>query len=497
MNRFLVSNDDGIKAKGIRSLIKRLSLHGEVYVCAPSSQRSCMSQSMTLRTPITVEPIDIPNTEAAFICSGTPADCVKFGIQWAKDNGIDINYVFSGVNHGANGGTDIRYSGTMGAAMEGAMSGIKSIALSVFSHEATEFEFILDMIPELLDISKELDNNTVLNVNSPNLPKWKIKGVKLAPSGPRSFLDRFIVVNEDDEKPNENDDAKIMYPEGKAEYKYKGTLMDFQGTDESIDLGAIAGGYATITPIKVDATDYESLIKLNKLNQKNNICLFMNFQDKLIERVENGNRVVDRARRFAECTDVLGLKIMYSKHFAGDLGEIPEELMDSFSKGEQINTISFDIFDIPGFSEDFLSKKGSRIIISGLEAHASVMQTAMGFIDRGFSVVVLRDCCSSRNADDMEAAMEYLSRKGCMITTYEAFIYSLIRTSKHESIEKIRSIINQSNEAEIQVVNNTEKEIDNFHNEDVYTETKNETINDSQGYIPEPAERIIPDSFKG
>ena len=161
MNKFLVANDDGINALGIQSLIKRLSLYGEVYVCAPSDQRSCMSQSMTLRKPISVEPVEIEGTVASFSCSGTPADCIKFGIQWANDHDIDIDYVFSGVNHGANGGTDIRYSGTMGAAMEGAMSGIRSIAMSVFSHEATEFEFILDMIPEILEISKELPRDVV------------------------------------------------------------------------------------------------------------------------------------------------------------------------------------------------------------------------------------------------------------------------------------------------------------------------------------------------
>lgn len=494
MNRFLVSNDDGINANGIQALIKRLSIYGEVYVCAPESQRSCMSQCMTLRKPITVEPVDIPNTEAAFISSGTPADCVKFGLQWTKDHGIDIDYIFSGVNHGANGGTDIRYSGTMGAAMEGAMSGVRSIALSVFSHEATEFEFILDMIPEILDISKELDNSTVLNVNSPNLPKWKIKGVKLAASGPRSFLDSFIVANEDEVE--ESDDSKLKYPEAKAEYRYKGTLMDFSGTDESIDLGAIASGYATITPIKVDATDYESLIKLNKLNQKDIICLFMNFQEKLIRRVHDGSKVVDKARKFAECADVLGLNMMYVKHFAGDLGDIPEDLMNSFSKAEQINTISFDIFDIPDLTENLLPKKGSKVVISGLEAHASVMQTAMGFIDRGFSVVILRDCCSSRNQEDMDASMEYLSREGCMITTYEAFIYSLIRTSKHESIDKIRSIMNEEKESDIDIENLYDK-LDNHSNDEVYTETKLEAAIDSQSYIPEPAERLIPDSFEG
>lgn len=499
MNRFLVSNDDGINAQGIQMLIKRLALYGEVYVFAPSSQRSCMSQSMTLRHSITVEPIDIPNTKAAFISSGTPADCVKFGIQWTSDNGIDIDYVFSGINHGANGGTDIRYSGTMGAAMEGAMSGFRSIALSVFSHEATEFDFILDMIPEIIEISKGLDTHTVLNVNSPNLPKWKIKGVKLTPSGPRSFLDRFIVV--DDGKDDEV--TKETYPDGKAEYKYKGTLMDFEGTDEAIDLGAIAGGYATITPIKVDATDYESLIRLNKLNQRNTICLFMNFQDKLIQRVSNAESVIERTRRFANCADVLGLQMMYSKHFAADLGEIPSELSKIFTKAKQINTVSFDIFDVPGFSKDFLFKKGSRIVIAGLEAHASVMQTAMGFIDRGFSVVVLKDCCSSRNEDDMQASMEYLSREGCMITTYETFIYSLIRTSKHESIDQIRSIINEepviadyeAEEAKSENIEAKELKTEDIKAEEPAGEVENKVFNSDHGYIPEPAERIIPDSF--
>lgn len=529
MNKFLVANDDGINALGIQSLIKRLSLYGEVYVCAPSDQRSCMSQSMTLRKPISVEPVEIDGTVASFSCSGTPADCIKFGIQWTRDHDIEIDYVFSGVNHGANGGTDIRYSGTMGAAMEGAMSGIRSIAMSVFSHEATEFEFILDMIPEILEISKELPKDVVLNVNSPNLPKWKIKGVKMVSSGPRSFLDRFIISS-----PSNPDNGESIYPDRKAEYKYEGKLMDFSGTDEEIDLGAIAGGYATITPIKVDTTDYESLIKINKLNEKNAICLFMNYQEKLIDRIKNSNEIIDRTKRLAKCADILNLKIIYSKHFAGDLGDIPDELSKLFSKGKKVETVNFDLFDMDGFYQDLIPRAKSKIVILGLEAHVSLLQTALGFIKRGFEVIVLSDCSASRSEENFKVAMDFLSKAGCMIMTYEAFIYSIIGTTNHENIEELLKIINEEYDKEpsddiiakehsdeklieakqenmaykedeyIKDIKDRDEEFVNIAQNEHYVniaqnkefENMAQNKENAYGYMPEPAERIIPDSFE-
>lgn len=451
MNRFLVANDDGINALGIQSLIKRLAYYGEVYVCAPSSQRSCMSQCMTLRDSITVASVEVPNAKAAFQCSGTPADCVKFGVQWASDNGIELDYVFSGINHGANGGTDIRYSGTMGAAMEGAMSGIRSIAMSVFSHEATEFEYILDMIPELLDISSSLSSDVVLNVNAPNLPKWKIAGVKFASCGPRSFVDRFIVAegSEDEKRDTAFDSdydfaSNMKYPEGKAEYKYNGTLLDFKGMDESIDLGAIANDYATVTPVKVDATDYDSLIKLNRLNEDKTLCLFMNFQEKLEKGTFDAKAVLDKAKMFAECAEILELKILYSKHFAGELGDISEKIKPALIHAEQIDTVSFDLFDVPDFEKNLWPYKESNIVIAGLEAHVSVLQTALAFLKRGYRVTVLSDCCHSRDMEDLDAAMELLSKEGCTITTYEALVYKLIGNSNHRYMEELRAIINES-----------------------------------------------------
>lgn len=491
MNKFLVANDDGINALGIQSLIKRLAYYGEVYVCAPSSQRSCMSQCMTLRNPITVEPVEIQGVKAAFQCSGTPADCVKFGIQWAGDNGIELDYVFSGINHGANGGTDIRYSGTMGAAMEGAMSGVRSIAMSVFSHEATEFEYILDMIPEILNISGSLESDVVLNVNAPNLPKWKISGVKFASCGPRSFVDRFIVAtdNNDDKRDTafESDydfERKMKYPEGKAEYKYNGTLLDFAGTDESIDLGAIASGYATVTPVKVDATDYEALIKLNKLNDDKTVCLFMNFQEKLAERIFATKWGLDKVKRFAECSKVLNLKMIYTKHFAGDLGDIVDDLKSVLSHNDQIDTVSFDLFDVPGFEKDMIPYKDSNIVIAGLEAHVSVLQTALGFVRRGYRVTILRDCCYSKDFEDLDTAMELLSKEGCIVTTYEAFIYKILGSSNHRSMEEIRKIINEPTYADMIAEQFDEQFEDEFEYEfeDVPEDTSLEEFDDYLDY---------------
>lgn len=157
----LVSNDDGIQAQGIKELVKALSKEGNVYVSAPASQRSASSHALSVNDKITMKKVDFDCAAMAFEVSGTPADCVKLGLYVLKEKGINIDIVYSGINHGGNLGTDTMYSGTVSAAAEGLFRGLPAVAVSVNSHEAQHFEgaciLAADVLTKVIKDKKTLE----------------------------------------------------------------------------------------------------------------------------------------------------------------------------------------------------------------------------------------------------------------------------------------------------------------------------------------------------
>ena len=140
--RILISNDDGIAANGIRVLTKALADDHDVYVIAPDRERSAAGHSLTLHTPLRVEELEaITGAKRTWVTTGTPGDCVKIGINAILSEDEQPDIVISGINHGPNLGSDILYSGTVSCAMEGAMMGIPSIAVSLASMQADYDDF--------------------------------------------------------------------------------------------------------------------------------------------------------------------------------------------------------------------------------------------------------------------------------------------------------------------------------------------------------------------
>lgn len=176
MKKILIVNDDGIQASGIVRLAAAAKKFGEVWVIAPDSQRSAMSHCITLRDSMDVYPAEFPVEGVhAFKTTGTPADCVRFGILNIMKEKPD--FVFSGINFGFNSGTDIQYSATIGAAMEAATSGIHAIAFSEgFSDEHEVTDAYLESIIEEL-IQKDPGDNNVWNVNFPQCKLSEMKGI--------------------------------------------------------------------------------------------------------------------------------------------------------------------------------------------------------------------------------------------------------------------------------------------------------------------------------
>lgn len=239
----LVANDDGIQARGIKELVKALSEVAAVYVCAPDSQRSASGHGITVSKPIYCEEVEFDGAELAIQLSGTPADCVKLGMKMLSDKGIKVDMVFSGINHGGNLGTDTLYSGTVSAAIEGIICGVPSAAVSVNSHEAEHFEYACHLAVETVKKAYgKLSADTVLNINTPNLPREEIKGLKYTTLGNREYNEFFTPVKTED---------------GRTAYKYTGDPVIYEGLPDTVDVIAMQDGYASITPLHRDLTAYE------------------------------------------------------------------------------------------------------------------------------------------------------------------------------------------------------------------------------------------------
>lgn len=246
----LVANDDGIQAAGIRCLVDALSEVARVYVCAPNSQRSAAGHGMTMSRPIEVEMVEYDKAEKAYAISGTPADCVKIGLYLLGKEGVTIDMVCSGVNMGGNLGTDTIYSGTVAAAVEGALNGIPAVAVSVDNHEATHFEYACELACNVcVNAYDKMSKNMVLNINTPDLPKEQIKALKFTRLGMREYEDIF---------------QEQVGEDGKIQYLYSGERVIYEGLPDDIDVIAHQNGHATISPIHFDMTDYDYIDEIRK-----------------------------------------------------------------------------------------------------------------------------------------------------------------------------------------------------------------------------------------
>jgi 5'-nucleotidase len=265
----LVSNDDGVFALGIRSLANALSAAGhQVTVVCPDRERSATGHGLTLHRPLRVEQVEgvfDPNV-TAWACSGTPSDCVKLALDAVLPAAPD--FVVSGINHGANLGTDVLYSGTVSAAMEGTLENIPSIAISLTSFAYKNFQpaaqFAVQLVAQLEKNPLKLP--ILLNVNVPPVEAADIKGTVIARQGVRRYFDQF---------------EKRVDPRGKIYYWLAGEVME-EGEAElngsmcdqneplsealvalctqfMTDVQAIKQNYVTITPLQYNLTAYTAL----------------------------------------------------------------------------------------------------------------------------------------------------------------------------------------------------------------------------------------------
>ncbi len=242
----LVSNDDGISALGIRSLVEVAKEFGEVIVVAPNSPQSAKSNALTISEPLRLFKSDIFEGVESYECSGTPVDCVKLAKSIVcKDRTIDL--CVSGINHGSNASINIVYSGTMSAAMEAAMAGIKAIGFSLcdFSHQA-DFSAAKHYARIMIAFALEnpMSESKLLNVNIPKLPLESIKGIKTCRQANAYWTENFL----------ENKD-----PHGRTYYWLTGEFINHEPDAADTDEFALANGYVSLVPCSFDLTSHKSL----------------------------------------------------------------------------------------------------------------------------------------------------------------------------------------------------------------------------------------------
>ncbi|AUZ73760.1 5'/3'-nucleotidase SurE [Aeromonas hydrophila] len=239
--RILVSNDDGVHAEGIRALSEALAACGEVIVVAPDRNRSGASHSLTLEVPLRVTRIAETGYHAV---KGTPTDCVHLAVNELVRPEPDM--VVAGINHGANLGDDVIYSGTVAAATEGRHLGFPSLAISLVgkTHFATAAHYAAQLVRGMM--VHPLPADQILNVNVPDLPLDQIKGIRVTRLGNRHRAES-VICSED--------------PRGQPIY-WIGPPGSQQDAGEGTDFAAIEQGYVSITPLTIDMTAYSSLAGL-------------------------------------------------------------------------------------------------------------------------------------------------------------------------------------------------------------------------------------------
>jgi 5'-nucleotidase len=247
----LVTNDDGIHAPGIRTLIETMKAFGDLLIIAPDKPQSGMGHAITINATLRINCLKEEPGYVEYSCTGTPVDCVKIAVNKLLPRKPDL--CVSGINHGANYSINVIYSGTMSAAVEGCIEGIPSVGFSLCNHAheadfSASAHFVKQIIPQVL--SHGLPNGVCLNVNIPDIELEKINGIKICRQAKANWVEEL--------------DERID-PSGKSYFWLTGTFQNYD-EGEDTDVHALDHQYVSIVPVLNDFTAHHTIPYLKKWN---------------------------------------------------------------------------------------------------------------------------------------------------------------------------------------------------------------------------------------
>ncbi|MBI3220962.1 MAG: 5'/3'-nucleotidase SurE [Bacteroidetes bacterium] len=247
----LVSNDDGITSRGILNLVTVMKELGDVLVVAPDGPQSGMGHAITVGDTLRLNESFIFEGVRAYECSGTPADCIKMARHFVLKNERQPDVVVSGINHGSNTSISVLYSGTMSAAIEGAIEGVPAIGFSLcdYSHKA-DFshtgEVVKKIVQQVLD--KGLPKGVALNVNIPAKRNEPLKGIRVCRQANAKWVEEF---------------DQRFDPYGRSYFWMTGNFVNFDKAEDN-DEWAIANNYVSVVPCQFDLTAHQAIAVLNE-----------------------------------------------------------------------------------------------------------------------------------------------------------------------------------------------------------------------------------------
>ncbi len=243
----LISNDDGILAPGLEYLAEACRTVAQVTVVAPDREQSGTSHSLTMHRPLRAA----QRPDGAYQVDGTPTDCVLLALGELLPERPD--FLFSGINHGPNMGEDVLYSGTVAAAMEGVTLGVPGVAISLAGSNPDQLKTYRPLLASLVEQITAVDvfpQNTILNINLPDLPGDQVKGIKVTTLGSRYFSESL---------------TRMQDPWGRDIYWIGGGTITWTGGEDS-DHRAVAEGFISLTPLHMDLTNYSLIETVREWN---------------------------------------------------------------------------------------------------------------------------------------------------------------------------------------------------------------------------------------
>jgi 5'-nucleotidase len=422
MIKVLVTNDDGIDALGLRVLVEALAEHADVYVVAPKEEQSAKSHSITFLREVSAEEREVKGAVEAWALDGTPVDCVMWGLGRLKDEGIRPDFLFSGVNMGYNNGLAAYYSGTVAGAREGAINEIRSIALSVGSHHASFFDYLMGLLPRLMEMSRRISPRTILSVNAPDLPSWDIKGVRVVEAAPRGYGVHFGFSKA------ESGDYKMH------------SSPDFKDDKMRYDIDWNEAGYVAVSPLPTSLADPVALMRLKgQTAQTECVTVIVDAQKKTLKRVKKPDVFEENITKLAHAVSRMGMPLLFTQ--SGGSGDLLPELGSYMDEAETVIHVHPDAWSSPDMEKLLSSVDAERVLIAGAASNIELLQTALGFIERGYEVTVIEDCCAASKKSDHKVAMKDLEDAGCRMSTLGTEVMKLAASCSKQVLDSVKNIL--------------------------------------------------------